>query len=131
MSAQPRILAAVTADLQPRLRAILAGCDLRFVRTGSDLVRALDEGRCEMMIVEVHFDQSAAVAALACVVARRDSFPVVCVRAVRLAEASHAVLDALRIALGAVVARQLIDLAEHRDDEAGNACVRTMLEQLI
>lgn len=127
----PRIVAVVTPDLQPRLRAILAGCDVRFVRTGSDLVRALDETRCDMLIVEVHFDQSAAVAALMYVRARQDTFPVVCMRAVGLAETARAVLDALRIALGALVARQLIDLAEHRDDEASNARVRAMLEGLM
>jgi hypothetical protein len=127
----PRIVAVVTPDLQPRLRSILAGCDIRFVRMGSDLVRALDEARCDMMIVEVHFDHSAAVAALMCVRARQDTFPVVCMRAVRPAESAGAVLDVLRVALGALIARQLIDLAEHRDDEASNARVRAMLEPFM
>lgn len=65
------------------------------------------------------------MAALACVVARQDTFPVVCVRAVRLAEACHAVLDALRIALGAVVARRLISSCEE-DLRAGEELVRVL-----
>ena len=78
--AAPRIVAAVNADVRPRIRAILPGCELRFVQTGSELVRALEEAQCTLMIVEVHFDDSSAVAALKCVLAREETFPVVCVR---------------------------------------------------
>jgi hypothetical protein len=127
----PRVVVAVTGEVQPRIRAILPGCELRFVQNGSELVRALEEAQCTLMIVEVHFDDSSAVAALKCVLARGDTFPVVCVRDVSLAKPAHAALDALRMALGAVVAREFIDLVEHRDDEAGNACVRALLMRLL
>lgn len=129
--AAPRIVAAVTADIRPRIRAILPGCELRFVQTGSELVRALEEAQCTLMIVEVHFDDSSAVAALKCVLAREETFPVVCVRDVPGDKPGYAMLNALRTALGAMVARKFIDLVEHRDDEAGNACVRAMLMQLL
>jgi hypothetical protein len=122
--AAPRVVAAVSRDVQPRIRAILSGCELRFVQTGSELVRALDEAHCEMMIVEVHFDGSAAVAALRCVLAREESFPVVCVRDVPSDQRGHVALDALRMALGGLVAHSFVDLVEHGDDEAGNAHVR-------
>ncbi len=126
-----RVVAAVTNDLQPRIRAIFPGCDVRFVRSGTELVRALDEARCEMMVVQVHFNESSAAAALMCVLAREESFPVVCVRDVPDAKPAYAALNALRIALGGIVARAFIDLVEHRDDEAGNARVRAMLEPLL
>src|SRR5687768_851319 len=129
--AAPRIVAAVTADVRPRIRAILPGCELRFVQTGSELVRALEEAQCTLMIVEVHFDDSSAVAALKCVLAREETFPVVCVRDVPGDKPGYAMLNALRTALGAMVARKFIDLVEHRNDEVGNACVRAMLMQLL
>ena len=129
--AAPRIVAAVTADVRPRICAILPGCELRFVQTGSELVRALEEAQCTLMIVEVHFDDSSAVAALKCVLAREETFPVVCVRDVPGDKPGYAMLNALRTALGAMVARKFIDLVEHRDDEVGNACVRAMLMQLL
>jgi hypothetical protein len=130
-AAPPRIVAAVNADVRPRIRAILPGCELRFVQTGSELVRALEEAQCTLMIVEVHFDESSALAALKCVLAREESFPVVCVRGVSGDKPGYATLNALRVALGAVVVREFIDLVEHCDDEIGNACVRAMLMQLL
>lgn len=129
--AAPRIVAAVTADVRPRIRALLPGCELRFVQTGSELVRALGEAQCTLMIVEVHFDESSAVAALKCVLAREETFPVVCVREVHGDKPGYATLNALRVALGAVVAREFIDLVEHRDDELGNASVRAVFMRLL
>jgi hypothetical protein len=126
-----RVVAAVTGEVEPRLRAILAGCVLRFVQTGSELMRALDEARCALLIVEVHYDESAAAAALRCVLSREESFPVVCVRDVPCDKPGYAALNSLRMALGGVGAQDFIDLAEHRDDDAGNARVRARLERLI
>ena len=59
----PRVVAAVSAGVRRRISAILQGWELRFVRAGSELVRALDEARCDLMIVEVHFNESSAAAA--------------------------------------------------------------------
>jgi len=58
----PCVVAAVSGEIEPRIRAILAGCALRFVHTGSELIRALDEARCALLIVEVHFYGSTAAA---------------------------------------------------------------------
>ena len=127
----PRVVAAVSRDIQTRIRAILSGWELRFVRSGTELMHALDELRCDMMIVEVHFDASAAAAALRCALSREEGFPVVCVRGVRFGESGHAALDALRMALGAVGAHEFIDLLKYPDDEPGNAGVRAMLERLV
>lgn len=129
--AAPRIVAAVNADVRPRIRAILPGCELCFVQTGSELVRALEEAQCTLMIVEVHFDESSAVSALKCALAREETFPVVCVRDVPADKPGYATLNALRMALGAALVREFIDLLEHSDDEAGNAGLRAMFMELL
>jgi hypothetical protein len=126
----PRVVAVVTSEVQPRIRALLPGCELRFVRTGSDLVHALDEAHCALMIVEVHFAESTATAALLFALAREETFRMVCVRGVPSAK-PRAALNAVRRALGSALVEDFIDLLEHRDDDAGNARVRAMLERLL
>ena len=125
-----RVVAAVSRTVKPRLRAILPNSELRFVSAGSELVQALDEARCDMMIVEVHFDDSSAAAALRCVLARDDIFPVVCVREVNCERPAHAALGALRMAAG-IGAQAFVHLPDYPDGEQGNARVRAMLEELL
>jgi hypothetical protein len=125
------IVAAVSWDVQRRIRAILPECELHFADTGSQLVRVLDETHCDLMIVEVHFDESTAVAALKCALSRDGTFPVVCVRGVPFAKLGRPALDALRMALGELRAQHFIDLLQYADDEIGNARVRFMLERLM
>ena len=127
-----RVVAAVGPYVKPRIRAILPRCDLRFVASGSELVRALDEAPCDMMIVEVHFNESAAAAALRCALARNETFAVVCVRSMSFAAPPHAALNALRMVLGgSMPVHAFVDLVGYSDDEAGNGRVRGMLERLL
>src|SRR5687767_1225438 len=125
----PRVVAAVSSCIRPRIVAVLSGCEVCFVSTGTELVRALDAAPCALLMVEVHFDESAAAAALRCALACEASFPVVCVRDVPGAKPAHAALNVLRLAFGSVGARDFIELWEHPDDEAGNARVRSRLER--
>lgn len=124
----PRVVAAVSSCIRPRILAVLAGCELCFVSTGTELVRALHAAPCGLLMVEVHFDESAAAAALRCALACDASIPVVCVRDVPGAKPAYAALNALRMAFGSVGARDFIELWEHPDDMAGNARVRARLE---
>ena len=117
--------------MQPRIRVIVPACELRFVRNGSELVRALNEAPCDLLIVETHFNESAAAAALSYARAREETFPVVCVRDVPFAKPPYAALNALRAILGAAGADAFIDLHAHANDEAGNACARAILEPLL
>jgi hypothetical protein len=126
-SPAPRVVAAVSSCIRPRILALLADCEVCFVSTGTELVRALDAAPCALLMVEVHFDESAATAALRCVLACGGSFPVVCVRDVPGAKPAHAALNALRTTFS-VGARDFIDLWQHAEDEAGNARVRARLE---
>lgn len=129
--AAPRVVAAVSRDIQRRLRAILPECEVRFVQTGAQLARMLDEARCDMVIIGMHFDESSAIAALERVLSRKETFPVVCVRGVPFSRLGQPALDALRLALGALGAQNFIDLLQYPDDERGNARVGAMLERLI
>ncbi len=128
--APPRIVAAVGREVQRRMRAMLPGCELHFAQTGSQLVRALDEAPCDIMLVEIHFDESTAVAALKCARSRNGSFPVVCLRSVPFAKVGPPALDALRTAMGELGPQFFIDLLQYSDDDAGNASVRAVLAQL-
>lgn len=129
--ATPRVVAAVTRDVQSRIRAILPDWELRFVETGAELARALDEERCAMVIVGMHFDESNAVAALQRVLSREETFPLVCVRGQSHIRLGEPALGAVRMALGELGAQNFIDLLQYPNDEGGNARVRAMLERLI
>jgi hypothetical protein len=126
-----RVVAAVSRDVQERIRAILPECELRFVLTGAQLARALDETQCDMVIVGTHFDESSAVEAFERVLSRQETFAVVCVRGVPSVRLGERSLDALRLALSELGAQNFIDLLQYPDDALGNARVRAMLEQLL
>lgn len=126
--AQARLVAAVSPAVRQRIRNVVPDCQLRFVRNGEELLREIDH--CDLLILGAHFDESTAVAALERVVARRERFPVVCVRGVRTRYGRRS-LHALRMALNELGAANFIDLLDYPDDEAGNAHVRALLEHLL
>jgi hypothetical protein len=131
-AAAARVVAAVSPDVQRRIRAILSGCELHFVHTRAQLLRALEGERCDMLIVGSHFDESTAVAALERVLARGETFPVVCIRGMPFASRlGKPTIEALRMASSELGAQHFIDLLQYPDDEHGNARVRAMLERLL
>lgn len=126
------MIVAVAAEARERLRAILSRSELRFVDTEEELLRALAEGRCDMLIVGAHFQESSAIAAMEHVFARDKTVPLVCIRGKPFdLPLGKPALDALGMASRALGASNFIDLLEYPDDEAGNARVRAMLERLI
>ena len=127
----PCVVAAVRRNVQRRIRAILPDCELRFVETGAELLRALDETSCDLLILGLHFDQSSAMQALQRVVARDETFPVVCVRGLPFSRLGHPALEASRLALAELGAHNFIDLLQYPDDALGNARVRAMLDRLL
>ena len=126
----PRVVVAVSPELRPRIRAILPACELRFVEVGAELLRALEEERCDMLILGVHFDESTAVAALQHVLSHGEMCPVVFVRGRRTIYGERS-LRALRMALDELGAQNFIDLLAYPDDALGNARVQAMLERVI
>jgi len=126
----PRVLVAVSPQAKERMRRILADCELRFADTACDLLHALDNEQCDMLIVGAHFDESSAVSALERVLSRPESFPVVCVRGLPSMFGKGS-LAAFRMALSELGTQNFIDLLEYPDDDAANARVRAMLLRLI
>jgi hypothetical protein len=127
----PRVVAAVNPELRGRIRSVLPDCALRFVDTGAELLRALDEERCDMLLIGLHFDESSAAGALERVMAREETFPVVCVHGRTFSLLGGRSLDASRLALRALGAHNFIDLLQYPDDALGNARVQAMLERLL
>lgn len=127
----PRVVAAVARSLQRRIRAILPDCEPRFVGTSAELLRALEQGSCDLLIVGLHFDQSSAMQALQRVLARDGAFPVVCVHGLPFSRLGHPALQASRLALSELGAHNFIDLLQYPDDALGNARVKAMLERLL
>lgn len=126
----PRVVVAVSPEVQPRMRAVLPACELRFVESGAELLRALEEERCDLLVLGVHFDESSAVAALERALADGELCPVVFVRGRRTLYGQRS-LNALRMALRELGARYFLDLVRYPDDALGNARVQAMLERLI
>jgi hypothetical protein len=116
----PRVVAAVTPEIRSRIRAVLPGCDLRFVHTGGELVRTLDEAPCDLLILGLQFDESSAAALVERVMSREETFPVVCVRGRPSARRENA-----------IGVHNFIDLLEYPNDALGNARVQAMLERLL
>lgn len=113
-----RVLVAVAEPARRRAAAILADCDLRFVESCDELLRALDEADHDLLLERV-FE-------------REDAGPVVCVRGTSFAtRLGKPTVDALRLASEELGAQYFIDLLEFPDDAEGNAHVRRMLERLL
>jgi hypothetical protein len=128
----PRVVAAVAPDLEPRIRAIVPPCELRFVSSKTQLLAELRDARCSLLLVGTHFDESTALAAIEYALARDETFPVVCVRGQPFTGAPDgSTVDAFRLASRALGAHNFIDLLQYSDDEAGNGRVRRMLERLL
>lgn len=127
----PRVVAAVCRQMVRRVREILPECEPHFVHTGAQLVRALRDAPCEMLIVGLHFDESSAVPALERLLSWDEPFPVVCVRGLPFSGLGQPTLEASRMALWELGAHNFIDLLEYPDDPAGNARVRAMLKRLL
>ena len=53
-----RVLVADTPEGDRRLAAILAGCELKFVRTLDEARRALKDDGFDLVLIGVHFDDS-------------------------------------------------------------------------
>ena len=126
----PRVVVAVSPELRPRIRAILPACELRFVENRAELLRALEDERCCMLILGAHFDESTAVAALERALSGGELCPVVFVRGRRTIYGERS-LRALRMALDELGAQNFIDLLSYPNDALGNARVQAMLERLI
>jgi hypothetical protein len=128
----PRVLAAVSPRAWPRLAAILRDWPTVVVSTREELERALNRQRFDMIIVGMHFDQSAACEVLRFIVKRGVRVPLVCIRALPFERGLGAAsIDAFRLASHELGAHNFLDLLEYPASEAGNRRLRWLLQELL
>ena len=127
-----RILIADTPDGERRLRAILSGYELVFVRTLSEAERELAHQQFALILIGVHFDDSRMFDLLRHLQSSgtRPGCAVVCMRSQQFV--SHAItIEGLEIATKALGCNLFLDLTWYADDAIGNAAVRALLEALL
>lgn len=123
-----RILLADTADGDRRLREILAGHELVFVRNLQEARRALALDGIALVLIGVHFDDSRMFDLLRGL--QDSSIPVVCMRSHRFASPAISI-EGLKIAAGALGCKLFVDLTDYPDDPDGNAAVRKLVESVL
>jgi hypothetical protein len=127
-----KILVADVPELDARLAEVLAGSELRFVRTVEEAMRALGQEEFGLLVISVHFDDSRMFDLLreARTDARSKSIPIVCVREPGLgftAISSHT----LEVTCRALDANAFLDLATISDDGRRDAALRAAIDGLL
>jgi len=127
--AAPR-LRTLIADVAPedaRLRSILAGDDLQFVRTTHEMEGALKGEPFDLSVVCVQFDESRMFETLDYIRRRSGSrLPVACIRGDSASKHSLS-LERYRQTIGALGADALIDFTAVPNGSAGNDLIRRQL----
>jgi len=135
MSLAPRtkILIADIADNEERLRRLLEGHDLSFVRTCDDAKSLLQAQRFGMVIVGVHFDESQMFTLLADIRAHAKyrKVPILCVLGNRGRVLNEVAIEGLDHAVKAMMANGFLNLLHFGDDEEGNARIRRIVDHMI
>ena len=127
-----RILIADTPEGDQRVSAILAGYDIRFVRTMDEARRELDRNEFALVLVGVHFDESRMFDLLRHMKTKglRNGCAVVCVRSQHF-NSPAITIEGLEIATKALGCNLFLDLTWYADDAEGNTAVRTLFDALI
>jgi DNA-binding response OmpR family regulator len=122
-----KILVADRPESERRLAAILAGHELKLVRSLSEARSALHGGHFDLVLVGVHFDESRMFDLMRDLEAGPQ---VVCVRSQHFQ--SHAIsLEGLEIAAKALGCTLFLDLTWYADDDTGNRAVRSLVDALL
>ena len=131
--AAPR-LRTLIADVAPedaRLRSILAGDDLQFVRTTHDMEEALKGEAFDLSVVCIQFDESRMFETLDYIQKRSGGdggrrLPVACIRGDSASKHSQS-LEPYRQTIGELGADALIDFTAVPNGSAGNDLIRRQL----
>jgi PleD family two-component response regulator len=128
-----KILVAVIPDDEDRLQRILAGHDLRFVKTREDAWSLLEKEPFGMVVISVHFDESQMFSLLADIRAHAKyrKVPVLCVLAAPGRIISDVAIEGLDHAVKAMMANGFLNLLNIPDDDEGNARIRRIADYLI
>ena len=128
------ILLTTGPQVEERLRRVLTGHELVAAQTLAAAVKVLDQKEFGMVIVDVNFDESRMFDLLHHVrINRQDAaVPIVCILGVHGAvPLSKVLIQSLNYAVKAMTANAFLDFAKMRDDEAGNARLRRIIEYLF
>ena len=127
-----QVLAGVLSGTDARLRHVLEGHEVRFVRTMAEAIAGLEDRRPDFVIVGMRFDESRMFDLLRYVrsQARYRALPVVCLRV------NANMLAGLTVAGVKLAARELgadlfLDFQAFPDDPAGNAAIRSAIDAVI
>jgi PleD family two-component response regulator len=128
-----RILVAVTAENEERLRRILSGHELTFVTTCGEANKLLEAHKFGMVIVGVHFDDSQMFTLLADIRAHAKyrKVPILCVLGTRGRVLSEVAVEGLDHAVKAMMANGFLNLLHFEDDDEGNARIRRIVDYMI
>jgi PleD family two-component response regulator len=133
--AAPRtpILVAATEAVAERLRRVLEGHDLKFVKTSDETMSLLAHGRFGMVILSVHFDESQMFSLLSDIRAHSKyrKVPILCVLGPGGRTLSPLAIEGIDHAVKAMTANGFLDLENFADDEKGNARIRRIVDYLI
>jgi PleD family two-component response regulator len=135
MGAAPKtkILVAVIDDKEERLRRVLSGHDLVFVKTCDEAMSLLQEKQFGMVLIGVHFDESQMFRLLADVRAHAKyrKVPILCVLGSRGRLLSEVAIEGLDHAVKAMMANGFLNLLHFADDDEGNARIRRIVDCMI
>jgi PleD family two-component response regulator len=133
LAPKTRILVAVVAENEERLRRLLAGHELEFVTTCDEANALLKTEKFGMVIVGVHFDESQMFTLLADIRAHAKyrKVPILCVMGSRGRVLSEVAVEGLDHAVKALMANGFLNLLHFEDDEEGNARIRRIVDYMI
>ena len=122
-----RVLIGDVAQEDARLRSILQGDELHFVRTGGEMERALDARSFDLGVVCLQFDESRMFETLHYLRGRDGTrLPVACIRGDSATRRSYS-MERYREPLNSLGADALIDFRAIPDGSAGNDHIRRIL----
>jgi PleD family two-component response regulator len=133
LAPKTKILVAVTADNDDRLRRVLNEHDVSFVRTCDEANALLRAERFGMVIVGVHFDESQMFTLLADIRAHAKyrKVPILCVLGNLGRVLTEVAIEGLDHAVKAMMANGFLNLLHFDDDEEGNARIRRIVDYMI
>ena len=127
-----KILVADVPELDSRLKQVLAGERVSFVRTVNEAIAALKREDFDLLLVSVHFDDSRMFDLLreVRIDGRNRGIPIICVREPELGFTAISG-SALEVTCRALEADAFLDLAHMADEAERDAALRTALQQYL
>jgi PleD family two-component response regulator len=133
MGLAPPTKILVAMETETRIARVLAGHDLKIVKTCDEARYLLERETFGIVILGVHFDESQMFSLLGDIRAHAQyrKVPILCVLGARGRILTDVAVEGLDHAVKAMTANGFLDLENFPDDEQGNARVRRIVDYLI